>query len=65
MTTDLSSSRRQPLGAIALAILLGAAAVGCAQAPGATVDNPTATSGSSVPGNIDYQGFPYNVQAGS
>lgn len=65
MTTDLSSSRRQPFGAIALAIVLGAAVAGCAQAPGTTLGNPTPASGSSVPGDIDYHGFPYDIQAGS
>jgi hypothetical protein len=63
MTTDLSSPRRQPFGAIALAILLAAAVAGCAAAPG-TLDNATLGSGSSVPNQIDYHGFPYNIQAG-
>lgn len=64
MTTDLSSPRWQPFGAIALAILLAAAVAGCAQAPGTTLDNSTPGSGSSVPGQIDFHGFPYNIQAG-
>jgi hypothetical protein len=63
MTTNLSSLRRSRYGAIALAILLAATVVGCAQAPGNSVD-PAAGSGSSVPGQIDYHGFPYNIQAG-
>ncbi|HUH83418.1 MAG TPA: hypothetical protein VLX85_02350 [Stellaceae bacterium] len=64
MTINLSSPRR-PLGAIALAILLGAAVASCAQAPAATLDNATPGSGSSAPGQINFHGFPYDIQAGS
>lgn len=64
MTTNFSFLRRQPYGAIALAILLTAATVGCAQSPGATPDDQAAVSGSSAPGQVDYHRFPYNIQVG-
>jgi opacity protein-like surface antigen len=59
MTTKRSilAQRRGP--AIALALLLAATAAACAQMPS---DPPG--SGSSVPGQIDYHGGPYNIQAG-
>ena len=63
MTTKFTSSRRQPLGAIALAILVAATAVGCAQLPSASADDQAAVSGSSVPG-INYHAYPYNLQVG-
>jgi hypothetical protein len=44
---------------IALALLLAATAAACAQMPS---DPPG--SGSSVPGQIDYHGGPYSIQAG-
>jgi hypothetical protein len=63
MTTNFSSLARRPYGAIAAALLLASALIGCAQAPG-TLDDPTAVSGSSAPGQIDFHGFPYNIQSG-
>ncbi|HZB93003.1 MAG TPA: hypothetical protein VE397_16260 [Stellaceae bacterium] len=47
--------------AILAAALLAATAAGCAQT------DPTPTSGSTTPGAapINFQGYPYNVQAGS
>lgn len=62
MTTTLARLQQRPYRAIALAVLLAAAVGGCAQAPGATLDNPG--SGSTAPGQIDYHGFPYSLQAG-
>ena len=64
MTRNLSPLGRRPYGAIALAMLLASTIVGCAQAPGTTLDNPAAVSGSSVPGQIDFHSFPYNINVG-
>jgi len=60
MNTHLSSPRRS-FAIVAAAVLLAALVAGCAQAPGAD-DVPG--SGSSVPPQIDYHGFPYNIPAG-
>ena len=48
---------------VAVAMLLAAALIGCAPAPGMVADDPPG-SGSSVPAQINYQGFPYDIQAG-
>jgi len=63
MTQQLLSLRQKPLGAIALALLLAATVVGCAPTAGG-LDEPVPGSGSSVPPQIDYHGWPYNIQAG-
>ncbi len=62
----LAPLNRTTRRAIAAAILLAVGLTGCAGggAQGISGDNPRNGSGSSVPPGINYQGFPYDLQAG-
>lgn len=62
--SKLAPSNRTVLLAVLAATLLAVSLAGCAGRQPHSGNDPRDGSGSSVPNNIDYQSFPYNLRAG-